>query len=591
MATADKSSAIPEKRFQGVGVSPGIVRATVVVQNHEDEEVPDYAVRPEEIPGEIARFESALVATRTQILEMQQRIAESVGSGNAGIFDAHLLVVEDRTVIDEVLRLLEKEQKNIESVFHQVASRYIATLEALDDPYLKERALDIHDVSRRVLRNLSGKSPRTITLSSEPHILVARNLTPSDTAVMNCDLVLGFATDVGSKTSHTAIMANSLNIPAVVGLHTATQDLETGDPVLLDGYNGMLIVHPSEQTLYEYGQIESRRGRVEQELETLRDTRSATRDGSHIILSANIELPGDLESVQSSGAEGIGLYRTEFFFLNRPDAPSEDEQFENYRTIAEACKPHGVIIRTLDVGGDKLSSNLGTATEENPFLGWRAIRFCLERMDIFKPQLRAILRASACGNVRIMFPMISGIEEWRAAVRVLEECREELRAEGRSFDPAMEVGAMIEIPSAAIASDSLAREASFFSIGTNDLIQYTIAVDRMNDRITNLYQPTHPAIVRLIRMVVDSARRHGRWVGVCGEMAGDVLYTPLLLGLGVDELSAGAALVPRVKRAVQALDMFACRTLAEEVCGIETHAEIAARCETMARAHYPELLA
>jgi phosphotransferase system enzyme I (PtsI) len=385
-------------------------------------------------------------------------------------------------------------------------------------------------------------------------------------------------------------MARSLNIPAVVGLHDATTQLATGDPVLLDGYNGLLIVHPNEQTLWEYGELEIKKTVVEEKLSELRDTSSTTQDGRHVILSANIEVPADMAQVKQNGAEGVGLYRTEFFYLNKAELPTEDEQTAAYLQVAQAATPHNIIIRTLDLGGDKSMSALNIPEELNPFLGWRAIRFCLEHIDIFKTQLRAILRASAHGNVKMMYPMVSGVDELRNANLLLEQCRSELRAEGVPFNPKMEVGAMIEIPSAAITAHILAKEVDFFSIGTNDLIQYSIAVDRLNERIAHLYEPTHPAIIRLIQMTVDAAHSRGLWVGVCGEMASDILLTPLLLGLGVDELSASANAVPRVKRAVQSLNIAACRQLIEEIEHLDTASAILAKCDTVARAHYPDLL-
>ena len=587
---SNPASSTQEKRFNGVGVSPGIARGTVFVYRPDDDAAPSRSIEESEIPTEIARFEGALLATRAQILEMQQRIAESTGAKDASIFDAHLLVVEDRTLIDEVLRRLGADRMNVEHVFQTVAGRYAKTLSEIDDPYLRERALDIHDVTRRVIHNLMGTQARDLAGVTTPHILIAHNLAPSDTAQLNRALVLGFGTDAGSRTSHTAIMARSLNIPAIVGLHEASSQLVTGDHVLLDGYNGLLVVNPSDQTLWEYGELEIKKTVVEEKLSQLRETASTTRDGHHVILSANIELPDDMELVQQSGAEGVGLYRTEFFYLNKAELPTEEEQFAAYRQVAEAAAPHSVIIRTLDLGGDKFMSALHIPEELNPFLGWRAIRFCLERVDIFKTQLRAILRASASGNVKIMYPMISGVEELRRANILLEECRAELRAEGLAFNEEMEVGAMIEIPSAAISADILAKEVDFFSIGTNDLIQYSIAVDRLNEHIAHLYEPTHPAIIRLIRMTVEAAHANNLWVGVCGEMAGDILLTPLLLGLGIDELSAGAGSVPRVKRAVQSLDNAACRQLVEEIQHLDTAAAILAKCDAVARAHYPELL-
>ncbi len=578
-----------ERRISGTGVSPGIARGVVFVHRPDDEEPPVRRLEESEIPGEIERLEAALMLTRAQILEMQQRITEAVGAKDAGIFDAHLLVVEDHTLLDEVMRVLERDKLNVEHVFHEVADRYATTLSQIDDPYLRERAVDIHDVCRRVVRNLMGKGGHTLGSIHTPHVLVAHNLTPSDTALMNRSLVLGFATDIGSRTSHTAIMARSLNIPAVVALHDASEQLAGGDQVLLDGYNGLLIINPSDQTLWEYGELEIKKEEMEKQLTRLRDTESTTLDGRHVILSANIEMPEDVAQVKESGADGVGLYRTEFFYLGRNELPTEDAQATAYQSVAEALHPHPVIIRTLDLGGDKFMSALNFPEELNPFLGWRAIRFCLAKKDVFKVQLRAILRASAVGNVKMMYPMISGVEEIREANLVLEECRAELRAEGVPFDEQMEVGAMIEVPSAALAADMLAREVKFFSIGTNDLIQYSIAVDRLNEHIAHLYQPTHPAIIRLIKMIVDAGHNEGIWVGVCGEMAGEIALTPLLLGLGVDELSAGAAIVPRVKRAVQALDYEACRQLVDDVSKLSSGAEILERCEALARSHYEDL--
>jgi len=580
-----------EIRFEGAGVSPGIARGRVHVARDELEEVVRYRIAPSQVTDEIARFETALIQTRMQILQMQQRIAESIGTKDAAIFDAHLLVVEDRTLIDEVLRKLETDLCNVEWVFQEVATRYAETLNKIDDPYLRERALDIQDVTKRVIRNLQGKSPKTFLALTEPHILVAHNLTPSDTASMDRANVLGVATDLGSRTSHAAILARSLNIPAIVGLHDITAKLETGQDVLLDGNDGWLIVDPTPKTVAEYAEIESRRAKVTAKLKELRETTSTTRDGRHIVLSANIELPQDVDAVEANGAEGVGLYRTEFLYLNRPTLPSEDEQYEIYRKVAERVRPDPLIIRTFDLGGDKLApGTVDIADELNPFLGWRAIRFCLENIDIFKTQLRAILRASAVGNVKIMFPMISGLDELRRAIAVLDECKEELRSSKIDMAERLEVGAMIEIPSAAICASVLAPEVDFLSIGTNDLIQYALAVDRVNEKIAHLYEPTHPAVLRLLKMIADAAHAHNLWVGVCGEMAGDIALVPLLLGLGMDELSAAAILVPRVKHAVQSLTIPECRELVEETFKLNTASEILARCLELADKRYGDLL-
>jgi phosphoenolpyruvate-protein phosphotransferase (PTS system enzyme I) len=580
-----------EIRFHGAGVSPGIGRGKVHVVRDDLDDVARYRIERPQIAHEIGRFEAALIQTRVQILEMQQKIAHSIGAKDASIFDAHLLVVEDRTLIDEVLRKLETDLCNVEWVFQEVATKYVETLSKIDDPYLRERALDIQDVMKRVIHNLQGKAPKPFLALTEPHILIAHNLTPSDTATMQKDRVLGIATDLGSRTSHTAILARSLNIPAVVGLHDVTDKIETGQQVLIDGTNGLVIVDPQPETLAHYDELESRRIKVVAKLKELRETKSTTRDGCHIVLSANIELPEDVNAVSEFGAEGIGLYRTEFLYLNRETLPSEDEQYQTYRRVAESVAPDPLIIRTFDLGGDKIASGtVETSDELNPFLGWRAIRFCLENTAIFKTQLRAILRASVAGNVKVMFPMISGADELRRAMSILHECRDELRAGGMKTGDAIECGAMIEIPSAAISADILAREVDFFSVGTNDLIQYAIAVDRVNERIAHLYEPTHPAVLRLLKMVADAAHANNIWVGVCGEMAGDIALVPLLLGLGMDELSVAATLVPRVKRAVQSVTIPESRELLEQTLKLHTGSEVLARCLELANARYGDLL-
>jgi phosphotransferase system enzyme I (PtsI) len=538
----------------------------------------------------VARLREALCTTRRQIVELQERVEQSLGAKDAAIFEAHLMVVEDGVMIDEVEKIIRRDDCNAEYAFHTVVHRYVKSLSEVADPYLRERAIDIHDVGRRVIHNLLGREPAALGALDAPRVVIAHTLTPSDTVQANRDFLLGFATEVGGKTSHTAIMARSLNIPAVVGLHGNLAEIESGADVLLDGYGGLLIAHPSEQTLFEYGAVETRRRRIEEELTGLRETAATMRDGTHVMLSANIEQAEDIGQALRSGAEGVGLYRTEFLYFNRDDLPGEDEQFTAYRSVVSAARNKPVVIRTLDLGGDKLHAQLHADEEDNPFLGWRAIRVCLERKDLFRTQLRAILRASAFGNVKIMFPMISGLPELRDAKAVLEECRAELRGERVDFDENLGVGMMIEVPSAAMIADLLAKEVAFFSLGTNDLVQYATAVDRTNERIAHLYMPTHPAVLRLIKMTADAGRAAGIHVSLCGEMGGDVSVTPLLVGLGVNELSCGASVLPRVKRAICSLDMAACRGLAELALKADTGVAVQAQCEEVARAHYPELL-
>jgi phosphotransferase system enzyme I (PtsI) len=579
-----------EKRFHGIPVAQGIAHFPALVHFAEEEEILPDSISQDEVSAEIARFEAALIATRIELLEIQQKISSAIGAHDASIFDAHLLVVEDRTLIDEVLRGLERDQLCIEYIFQEVARKYCKTLEAIDDPYLRERVVDIEDVARRVIRHLLGKAPQNPAAHDQSHIIVAHNLTPSDTAQLDRDLVHGFVTEIGSKTSHTAIMARSLEIPAIVGMQGICQQIQIGDDILIDGYNGLLILNPSSATLLDYERLSREKEQVVERLRLIRETASTTRDGRHIVLSANIDLPDEMSDVASNGAEGVGLFRTEFLYLNRTTPPTEDEQFQHYRSAAEQALPHSVIIRTLDIGGDKVASSLETWEEENPFLGCRAIRFCLENPAIFKTQLRAILRAAVSNNIRVMYPMISGIEELRSANAILEECKQELSGQGIPFNPWIEVGVMIETPSAVLVADHLAREVRFFSIGTNDLIQYSIAVDRLNDRIAHLYNPTHPSILRMIKMVVESGRTRGIWTGICGEMASDILLTPLLIGLGVEELSATSAMVPRVKKAVQSLDAVACGKLAAQALESDDSAAILALSQSMALANYADLM-
>jgi phosphotransferase system enzyme I (PtsI) len=535
-----------------------------------------------ELAEEVNRLEKALVETRHQILEVQRQVSQGMGAQEGSIFDAHLLVLEDRTLLDEVVRLIQAEKVNAEHAFHTIAERYAATLSAIEDEYLRERASDMRDVTARVLNNLLGLEEQAeLRHLKEPCIIISHDLTPSNTAQLDKRKVLGFATDVGSKTSHTAIMARSLRIPAVVGLKDVSGQLVTGQQALLDGHNGVLVINPTDQTLYEYGQLILRQATLQQRLRDLLLEPAITLDGQRVQLNANIEQAADAEQVKANGAEGVGLFRTEYLFLNREHLPGEEQQYQDYRAAAVALKPLPVVIRTLDLGGDKFLAHMQMPTELNPFLGWRAIRISLQERDIFRAQLRAILRASAEGNIRMMYPMISGLDELKQANALLEEYKAELREEHIPFDENLPVGAMIETPSAAIVADSLAKHVRFFSIGTNDLIQYSLAVDRMNEKIAHLYEPTHPAIVRLIKITVEAAHNHKVRVTVCGEMAGDPVLAPLLLGLGVDELSAAPSLVPSLKFLIRRLNLGEARKLAAFALECESAGEILARCQEL----------
>ena len=577
-----------EKMLRGIPVSQGVSRSRVVVLDRTRIDPAKWGILESDQAGEEDRLQTSLVETRRQILAVQERLREAMGADEAQIFDAHLLVLEDPMLLQETARFIREDLVTAEFAFHQASEKYADALAKVDDSYLSERAADIRDVTQRVLANLIGQ-PQCTALAdlTEPCIVVAHDLTPSDTAMMDPAMVLGFATEVGSRTSHTAILARSLRIPAVLGLGEAISELHTGESVLLDGFNGFVVIDPSEQTLFEYGQLVDRQTSIEKSLEVIHDDAAETRDGHRIILSANIERAADVESVLQCGAIGVGLFRTEFLFINRSDLPDEEEQFAAYRKVTESLAPDPVIIRTLDLGGDKLLSHVNVAEEMNPFLGWRAIRLCLQEKDLFRTQLRAILRASVFGNLKIMYPMISGVEELEAANVLLDECREQLRDEGVAFAEDVEIGVMIETPSAAMIADSLARRVKFFSVGTNDLIQYALAVDRLNEKIAHLYEPTHPGILRLIKATVDAGQAHGIWTGICGEMAGDLAAVPLLLGLGVSELSVTPSMVPRVKMLIRSIEMSEARKLAAFALDSDSPKEILSRAEALAKAAVP----
>ncbi len=579
-----------ERVYKGIAVSAGICQGKAFVLHKVQTHVPHYSVAEADLPQQVQRFQQALMLTRQQIQEVQLKVSLALNAQEASIFDAHLLVLDDPILIDSVAELIETKKINVEAAFQEFAQKYTATLSAIDDAYLRERVADMRDVTSRILNNLLGNTQhKALQDLQEPCLVIADDLAPSEVAVMNRKMVLGFGTDAGSKTSHTAIMARSLQVPAVVGLKDASVKIKSGEHVLLDGYNGSVVVNPTDQTLFEYGRLVRQQASIEEKLRAIQSLAAITLDGEKITLSANIEQSGDVEAVKEFGAEGVGLFRTEFLFLNRDTLPGEEEQWQAYRKVAAALKPAPVIIRTMDLGGDKCLTHLQLPVEMNPFLGWRAIRFCLEERDVFRVQLRAILRASAEGNVKIMYPMISNHNELDQANALLEEYKNELRAEKIPFDENIEVGAMIEIPSAAVSADMLAKRVKFFSVGTNDLIQYALAVDRLNERIAHLYEPTHPAVLRLIKWTADAATRHGLWCGVCGEMAGDPFMTPLLLGLGVRELSMAPALLPRIKFLVRRLKMADAFELANFALNCESGREILQKSQALAERTAPSL--
>ena len=580
-----------EVMYHGIAASSGIAIGIALVVGGTNRSSLDLEPKPiteAEVPAETARLNAALAKTRAQILELQARVKSSLASQEASIFEAHLLIVDDKVLMQEVYDGIRKQLQAADVVFAGIMKRYIAAISAVNNQYLKERAADVADVAYRVLDNLSGESRQLLDHLPGQRILISRDLTPSDTAMLDRENVQAFATETGSRTSHTAILARSMRIPAVVGVTNLAANVHNGDLIIIDGFIGAVITNPKPETLELYAQKEVSKEQLFNQLQQESSLESETIDGYRIHLSANIDDVGDIDDVRKSGAAGIGLFRTEYLFMDK--IPTEEEQFEVYRKIVAGADGQGVIIRTLDLGGDKLSAVLQTTPDPNPFLGQRSIRLCLAYPELLMPQLRAILRASAFGPARLMFPMVTCEDEIDRLKEMLDKARTELRLEKLKFDEHMEVGIMVETPSAALFAEHLARKVDFFSIGTNDLVQYTMAVDRGNEKVATLYRPAHPVILMLINNIVKAADAAGIWVGVCGEMASDPRFIPLLVGLGVQELSMSTGALGAARRVVRSLRMFEAEKFAQDAMKCADHRQVLEMADSLLQRIAPDIV-
>jgi len=560
--------------LRGVPASPGIGIGKVFLIKEEALSYVFRALSRDDVKKEIQRFRQAVNKTRTEIGQTRDKVLKVLGKSHASLIDVHLLILEDELFTKDIEKKITQDLMNAEAALVTVLNEISRTFDNLGDEYFRQRKDDIVDVGKRVMRHLLGRQSGQLAQLLERSIVIAHDLGPSDTLSLRDDLVEGFATNIGGRTSHTAILAQGLEIPAVVGLKEVTSHVHSGDLMIVDGNEGIVIINPTMATLENYRKVREIQLSEMRDLEKYKDLPAQMLDGKQVALAANIESQEEIRTALSHGAEGIGLYRTEFLYLNRKDLPSEEEQYQNYVAVARQMLPYSVILRTMDLGGDKLSplGVQGLTQEQNPFLGLRGIRLSLRFPDIFKAQLRAILRASVEGKLKIMYPMITSLEELRQANKILTDVKEELKAKRIPFDPHMEVGVMVETPSAAIISDWLAREADFLSLGTNDLIQYTLAVDRVNENVAHLYNPLHMGVLRLIRMVIDAGHKSGKWVGMCGEMAGNPAFTRILLGMGLDEFSVPAAAVPRIKRLIREISFDDAKKVVDRIFNQETDA-------------------
>ncbi len=578
-----------EIRKNGISASPGIVIGTAFLMDSGILIAPTIRVPKSQVDGEIKKFETSLTDTRNELRKLKMNLAQRLGEDHAKIFDAHLLILDDVMVTEDTVEVIRREKLSAASAFQKVISKVLSTFRDVQDEFVKDRYSDIVDVKKRVLRKLLGKEQKGFDKPVEPSIIIAHDLAPSDTTQLDRELTLAYATDLGGRTSHTAILARSQGVPAVVGLENLFPLVKSGDTVIVDGNCGVVVVNPVPETIESYNKEIERFKKLEEQLLTLTGYPAITLDEKRFRLVANIDLPEEVDSVLSYGAEGIGLFRTEYFFIAQEDLPTEEEQYAIYRFVVEKMGDNPVIIRTLDIGGDKIVRYLHSSAELNPFMGWRGIRFCLTRKDIFKTQLRAIYRASVHGKVKIMFPMISQVEEVIKAKEICAEVRSELRKGRFRFDDEVEIGIMIETPSAVALADALAKEVSFFSVGTNDLIQYTLAVDRGNSKISHLYQNLHPSIIRFLKMTVDAAHKREVSVGLCGEMCGDPFSVAILIGLGFDDLSCSPNMIPEVKKIIRSVTYDECKSLVKRVFRYHTVADIEKCVHEFLKTRIPDL--
>lgn len=561
------------KLIKGIAASDGVAIAKAYLLVEPDLTF-DKNEKVTDVEGEVAKFNSAIEASKVELTKIRNNAEVQLGADKAAIFDAHLLVLDDPELIQPIQDKIKNENANAATALTDVTTQFVTIFESMDNEYMKERAADIRDVSKRVLSHILGVELPNPSMIDESVVIVGNDLTPSDTAQLNKEFVQGFATKIGGRTSHSAIMSRSLEIPAIVGTKSITQEVKQGDMIIVDGLNGDVIVNPTEDELIAYQDKRERYFADKKELQKLRDADTVTVDGVHAELAANIGTPNDLPGVIENGAQGIGLYRTEFLYMGRDQMPTEEEQFEAYKEVLEAMDGKRVVVRTLDIGGDKELSYLNLPEEMNPFLGYRAIRLCLAQQDIFRPQLRALLRASVYGKLNIMFPMVATINEFREAKAILLEEKENLKNEGHDISDDIELGIMVEIPATAALADVFAKEVDFFSIGTNDLIQYTLAADRMSERVSYLYQPYNPSILRLVKQVIEASHKEGKWTGMCGEMAGDETAIPLLLGLGLDEFSMSATSILKARRQINGLSKNEMTELANRAVDCATQEEV-----------------